>query len=64
MILPSIDFSSVLFFALDFTEFIIDLVSWPVYATTPYTYSVLRRLHPLKQKLKSDIGIVCPSIVT
>jgi hypothetical protein len=27
-------------------EFIIILVSWPAYTTTPTTYSVLRRLEP------------------
>lgn len=41
-------------FTLDFGEFIIIFESCPVYTTTPYINSVLRRDEPLSRKLLKD----------
>ena len=44
-----VDFSSFENFDLEFTEFIITLVSWPVKTTIPYIYSVFLKELPLKR---------------
>ena len=54
-------FSKLDCFYLDATEFLIILVSCPVYVTTPTIHSVLRRLEPLSSKLSLDKDILLPS---